>query len=186
MPSRNQDQSFDKDIPKEYVIRSRCQDAGLFDQKNVFKHKGDGLHILLAEDDLNIQKLTRITMESLGGHIVDVASDGQEAFDKIMSKKYDLVLIDDKMPAITGREVCRKYFEQRGLVDKPIFILFSATRIGHSPPPYIAGFISKPFTPATLNSVIEKIIKKHKEKIKKKLEAHRVEPLFSQKKQKIG
>ena len=42
------------------------------------------------------------------GYEVDSASDGKEAYDKILENDYDLILLDIMLPKMNGLEVCKK------------------------------------------------------------------------------
>ncbi len=64
-------------------------------------------HILLAEDNLDLQQIYRTRLES-DGHSVIVASDGKAAFDRIREQKPDLILLDIIMPGMDGFEFLRR------------------------------------------------------------------------------
>src|SRR5580692_8108830 len=63
--------------------------------------------ILIAEDDRENRELFVEILEGEGYRIV-VARDGAEAVDIFIRKPTDLVILDVKMPHLTGFEVCRK------------------------------------------------------------------------------
>ena len=60
-----------------------------------------GISILLVEDVEVNQDLARAVLQRMG-HIVDVASDGEEAVEKVRIGAYDLVLMDVQMPVMDG------------------------------------------------------------------------------------
>jgi CheY-like chemotaxis protein len=64
-------------------------------------------HILLAEDNLVNQKVACRILEKLGFR-VDVAPDGQAAFNAWQSGRYDLILMDCQMPVMDGYETTRR------------------------------------------------------------------------------
>ena len=67
------------------------------------------LSILIAEDDEYIAlALHAIVKKSLDCHKVDVASDGQKAWDYLQKQSYDLILSDWNMPGLTGQELLEK------------------------------------------------------------------------------
>jgi PAS domain S-box-containing protein len=67
-------------------------------------------HILLAEDNVVNQKVACRILEKLG-YRVDVAADGQAAFDAWQSGRYQLILMDCQMPIMDGFETTRKIRE---------------------------------------------------------------------------
>jgi two-component system, sensor histidine kinase and response regulator len=68
-------------------------------------------HILLAEDNIVNQKVACRILEKLG-YRVDVAADGQAAFEAWQSGRYHLILMDCQMPVMDGFETTRKIREQ--------------------------------------------------------------------------
>ena len=63
----------------------------------------EGMKILVAEDTSDIQLLFNILLSSAGA-TVDLASDGLEAVEKACEAEYDLILMDLRMPGISGHE----------------------------------------------------------------------------------
>ena len=62
-------------------------------------------HILIVEDDLDIQNLLRIFLQEVGYEIT-IASDGMEAIALFSSAHFDLILLDIMLPKIDGFTVC--------------------------------------------------------------------------------
>ena len=60
------------------------------------------LRILVVDDVETMRKVTAGQLASLGYGSVDLAADGSEAWRMIERKRYDLVLSDWNMPALTG------------------------------------------------------------------------------------
>ena len=63
--------------------------------------KGPGASILLVEDVEVNQDLAKAVLQRMG-HTVDIASDGEEAVEKVRDNVYDLVLMDVQMPVMDG------------------------------------------------------------------------------------
>jgi len=63
--------------------------------------------ILLAEDDLFLRDVYTETIRG-EGYDISVATDGEEALQKITSGGWDLVLLDNIMPKMTGIEILEK------------------------------------------------------------------------------
>ena len=80
--------------------------------------------ILFADDDNNFIDYGKSALID-AGFLVDTASDGDEALEKIINHKYELVLLDLLMPVKTGIEVLQ---ELRDKTDKtPVIALASSS-----------------------------------------------------------
>ena len=77
-------------------------------------------NILVAEDDRNIQTLTKIKLED-EGYIVKIASDGVECMDILNKMPIDLLILDIMMPLMDGIEVVKKVRENGN--NTPIIIV---------------------------------------------------------------
>lgn len=66
-----------------------------------------GLRTLLVEDDGPLAVLVRLTLEAAGAS-VDVVGDGEAALRAFAADEPDLVLLDLRLPGVTGLEVCRR------------------------------------------------------------------------------
>jgi DNA-binding response OmpR family regulator len=75
--------------------------------------------ILVVDDEKLIVKGIKFSLEQ-DDMIVDVAYDGQEAFDLAKTKPYDLVILDVMLPKIDGLTVCRQI---REFSNMPIIML---------------------------------------------------------------
>jgi PAS domain S-box-containing protein len=66
-----------------------------------------GLHVLVVEDNLVNQMVTRELLEHAGVH-VSVAGNGEEALQRLHEKRFDCVLMDVQMPVMDGFETTRR------------------------------------------------------------------------------
>ena len=64
------------------------------------------LSILVVDDDELNQRMMRLLLKR-DGHQVECASNGQEAFEAVKSRSYDIVLMDLQMPVMGGVEASR-------------------------------------------------------------------------------
>jgi CheY-like chemotaxis protein len=59
--------------------------------------------ILVVDDEKDILESIKILIEGIG-HKVITATSGKKALGKLKRKKFDLVLLDIRMPGLTGKE----------------------------------------------------------------------------------
>ena len=114
------------------------------------------MRVLVADDEVHIRTLLKITLEMVG-YEVDVAADGQETLERVEAQIPDLILLDIKMPRLNGWQVCEKLKTDEKTKNIPIIMV---TAFGQKEARQRSldlgadGFISKPFeTPALLDAV---------------------------------
>ena len=118
--------------------------------------------ILLAEDNMINQKVAVYNLEAWG-HKVDVADNGEIAFQKFQEEEYDMVLMDIQMPVLDGLKAAKKIREYEKEKDlKPIHIVAMTANAlkGDDQICYDAGmndYISKPFKQSDLEKTIHKM-----------------------------
>jgi CheY-like chemotaxis protein len=120
------------------------------------------LKVLLVEDNIINQKVTILTLRSMVKSI-DTATNGKEALDKFGTSNYDLILMDIQMPLMSGLMAAEKIraLESTTHSHIPIIAITANAMIGDKEKCIAAGiddYISKPFMPATLVEMINKLI----------------------------
>ena len=115
--------------------------------------------ILLAEDNPVNQKVACRILEKLGLR-VDVAADGQAAFDAWQSGRYDLILMDCQMPVMDGYETTRKIrVQESGTKHIPIIALTAHAMKGADNECRAAGmddYLSKPIDRGQLQQALSR------------------------------
>jgi len=113
--------------------------------------------ILIVDDEKNIRTTLSAYLLSLG-YEQEIAVNGQEALDKLKDSKYDLVLLDIKMPVMNGIQILK---EMRRLEDKTNVIMMTAygtiENAVESMKLGAVDFISKPFTLENLKTMIDAV-----------------------------
>ncbi len=66
--------------------------------------------LLIVDDEPILLKGLKFSLEQ-EGYIIDTAVDGEEALEKAMDNKYDLVVLDVMLPKMDGIEVCKRIRE---------------------------------------------------------------------------
>jgi len=78
--------------------------------------------VLIADDNPDLRAILTIRLE-INGYDVIIATDGENALDKVKSEKPDILILDLMMPRLTGFEVCRMIKFDDGLKSMPIIVL---------------------------------------------------------------
>lgn len=119
------------------------------------------LSILAVDDSASMRKMVSFTLTGAGFHVVE-AVDGQDAFEKAQTHTIDLVLTDQNMPRLDGLGLTRKLRDHPKFKATPILILTTESsdqmkQAGRSAG--ATGWLVKPFDPARLIEVIQKVIR---------------------------
>ncbi len=108
--------------------------------------------ILVAEDERDIRELIAFTLRH-HGHEVVTAGNGEDALRLGQSEKFDLILLDVRMPRLTGYEVCQRLKADAATQSIPIAFLSAKGQEGEIAAGMDAGaidYILKPFAPDQL------------------------------------
>jgi len=109
--------------------------------------------ICYVEDDEDIQKIVRMSLERVGKMTVEVVSDPMRAIEAIKAFKPELVMLDWMMPGMDGPTLFRKMKELPEVSGLPVvFITAKASQaeLDELRALGAAGTISKPFSPRDL------------------------------------
>lgn len=119
-------------------------------------------NILVAEDERDIRDLINFTL-MYAGHTVTLAANGEEAYELAVAAevKPDLIMMDVRMPRMTGYEACRKIKEVEALKHIPVIFLSAKgqdeeVQLGKEVG--ATDYILKPFAPADLTRRIGEIL----------------------------
>jgi two-component system sensor histidine kinase/response regulator len=121
------------------------------------------LRILLVEDSLPNQKLA-IGLLSRFGHTLELAVNGQIAFETATTGQFDLILMDIQMPVLNGLEatkLIRTWESSRGR-HVPIVAMTAHAMKGDRETCLAAGmdgYVSKPVRPLELAEALQSVLK---------------------------
>ncbi len=118
--------------------------------------------ILIAEDERDIRDLIEFTLK-YAGHEVFKVKNGVEAVELAPQIKPDLIVLDVRMPRMTGYEACRQIKASDVLKNTPIVFLSAKGQQSEMEVGMDAGaydYILKPFAPDTLIRRIGEILSK--------------------------
>jgi DNA-binding response OmpR family regulator len=108
--------------------------------------------ILVAEDEGEIRDLISFTLEISGYQVVEAAN-GREAINLARQDPPDLVLLDVRMPGMTGYETCSLMQSEKKLKNVPVIFLSAKGQDSEVQMGYQAGareYLVKPFSPDLL------------------------------------
>jgi len=113
---------------------------------------------ILIVDDVpeNIKLAANILTNN--GYLVEYATNGEDALDWVANEKFDLVLLDVRMPGMDGFEVCNKIRENKDNDNLPIIFLSAITDKELTIKGLKSGaqdFATKPYNSSELLSRIE-------------------------------
>lgn len=116
--------------------------------------------ILIAEDEIDIRELIKITLTFSGFEVV-AAEDGQKAVELAQDGEYDLIMMDVQMPHMDGYQACREIKKMPALRHVPVVFLSAKGQSSEVKEGLGAGAIDymlKPFAPDELITRINQIL----------------------------
>jgi CheY-like chemotaxis protein len=119
--------------------------------------------ILIAEDERDIRDLVAFTLRFAGHEVVSVGN-GEEAVSMAGQEHPDLILMDVRMPRMTGYEACEKIKADPQIKDIPVVFLSAKGQEAEIRSGLEAGadeYLLKPFAPAELTQQVAEILKKY-------------------------
>ncbi|HEX9018300.1 MAG TPA: response regulator [Anaerolineaceae bacterium] len=119
--------------------------------------------ILIAEDERDIRDLVSFTL-NFAGHEVIAVGNGAEAVEAAGKVSPDLILMDVRMPRMTGYEACEIMKADPQLSRIPVVFLSAKGQESEIRTGLEAGaaeYILKPFAPAELTQAVNDLLEKY-------------------------
>jgi len=116
--------------------------------------------ILIAEDERDILELITFTLQ-YGGYQVIPATNGIQAWELTRKELPNLVLLDIRMPGMSGYEVCKEIKNNQQTNHIPVIFLSAKGQETEIKTGYETGaidYILKPFAPDQLLSRLKEIL----------------------------
>jgi two-component system, chemotaxis family, chemotaxis protein CheY len=122
-----------------------------------------GMKILVVDDFPTMRRIVRNLLKELGYSNVDEAEDGQAGLARLRSGSYEFVISDWNMPNLDGLAMLKEIRADANLAHLPVLMvtaeskkenIIAAAQAGAS------GYVVKPFTAATLDEKLNKILEK--------------------------
>lgn len=87
----------------------------------------NGAKIIIVDDDMMLREMYEARLKE-EGFVILSATDGEEAMEKIVKEKPDVILLDIMMPKINGIDVMKKLRENEATANIPIILLTALIR----------------------------------------------------------
>ena len=116
--------------------------------------------ILIAEDERDIRELVSFSLQ-FGGFTVVQAANGAEAVEYAQKEMPDLILMDVRMPKMTGYEACRQMKTMESVRDIPVVFLSAKGQESEIQTGMEVGaeeYILKPFAPDELVKQVQAVL----------------------------
>lgn len=108
---------------------------------------------LIIDDDIWMQRILSKTLQSYGFKTIFLASNGFEGIDHAVEQKPDIIILDILMPELSGHLTLKILKHIQRTKNIPVIMvsaLSDTENLGLAVKSGTAGFISKPFTRATV------------------------------------
>lgn len=119
--------------------------------------------ILIAEDEKDIRELIAFTLRFAGFDVL-LATNGMEAVEVAEAERPDLVILDVRMPKMSGYEACRRLKENSQTAALPVVFLSAKGQDSEVQQGLESGaeeYILKPFAPDELIQQVRDILNRH-------------------------
>ena len=120
-------------------------------------------HILVAEDERDIRELIMFTLRFAGHEVIPTAN-GDEAVTAARQFVPDLIIMDVRMPVMTGYQACQIIKSEPELSHVPIIFLSAKGQEAEIRTGIDVGaedYILKPFGPDQLTEKVRQILQAH-------------------------
>ena len=116
--------------------------------------------ILHVDDDLDIQYIVKISLETIGGFTIEQCSSGKDALERAPTFQPQLVLLDLMMPEMDGEETYQELRKLDGFSEIPVIFVTAKAHdqfVKELKAKGARDVITKPFDPMKLPDQIRAI-----------------------------
>jgi two-component system chemotaxis response regulator CheY len=121
------------------------------------------MKFLIVDDFSTMRRIVRGLLKEMGCNNADEAEDGAVALNMLKAQKFDFVVSDINMPNMNGFELLKAIKAEDSLKHLPVLMVTAEARkedIVLAAQSGASGYIVKPFTKATLEEKVQKILQK--------------------------
>lgn len=116
--------------------------------------------VMAVDDDPVIRGLLEVNLE-MEGHEVVIATDGQDALNKVRAAPPDLILLDVVMPGLSGWEVAEQLKGSPSTKNIPIVFLSARVKeadVRKGKELGVNSYVTKPFDPIDLMQLVNRLL----------------------------
>ena len=116
--------------------------------------------VLVVDDEAPIRLLCRVNLEAEGMEVLE-AADGVTGFETARAERPDVILLDVMMPGMDGWQVAENLVDDAATNHIPLIFLTARAELRDRAKGLELGgvdYITKPFNPTELASIIEKLL----------------------------
>jgi two-component system chemotaxis response regulator CheY len=121
------------------------------------------MKFLIVDDFSTMRRIVRGLLKEIGYNNAEEAEDGAVALNMLKNSKFDFIVSDINMPVMNGFELLSAVKADDSLKHLPVLMVTAEARkedIVRAAKDGAAGYIVKPFTKATLEEKVQKIMQK--------------------------
>jgi two-component system, chemotaxis family, chemotaxis protein CheY len=121
------------------------------------------LKYLIVDDFSTMRRIVRGLLKEMGCNNAEEAEDGAVALAALKAQKFDFVVCDINMPNMNGFDFLKAVRADESLKHIPVLMVTAEARkedIVLAAQTGASGYIVKPFTKATLEEKVQKIVQK--------------------------
>jgi two-component system chemotaxis response regulator CheY len=121
------------------------------------------MKFLVVDDFSTMRRIVRGLLKELGWHHVAEAEDGAEALSLLQAQRFDFVVTDINMPNMDGFALLQAIKADAALRHLPVLMVTAEARkhdIVLAARSGAAGYIVKPFSKATLEDKVQRILQR--------------------------
>jgi len=121
------------------------------------------MRFLVVDDFGTMRRILRSQLKEIGHFAVDEAEDGVAALQMLQHTRYDFVVTDINMPKMDGFELLGRIRRDETLFHLPVLMVTAEARkedIVRAAQEGASGYIVKPFTKATLEEKVTRIMQR--------------------------
>ena len=116
--------------------------------------------ILVVENESNLRKMVKANLTASGYQVI-IAADGEEGLKLAHLECADLILLDLRMPGISGWDVLMALKSDQKLQKTPVIIMTASITDGQEAKAYTlgaVGYLTKPFGADELLREVEQVL----------------------------